>query len=141
MNHNQRRQGAFWGMLFNSGADILEVAIRQGDIKFADQALLWALASRVKPSSGRVELRLVTLARRVGVTPASLRNQMQRLRRADLVRLGEYDNGGEFWMIHPDLFCTGGEDARRGRKKTWASLPRYTPRRRSGAPAMALQAA
>ena len=55
-------------MLFNSSADLLEIACREGTIKFGDQALLWALASRVKPSTGKIEYRISVLAKRMGIT-------------------------------------------------------------------------
>ena len=141
MHHSQRRQGALWGMLFNSSADLLEIACRERAIRFSDQALLWALASRVKFSTGKIEYRISVLAKRMGTTRPALYASLKRLRAADFVRLGETSGGHEFWMIHPDLFCTGGEDARRTRMRSWNALPRYTPRQRSEAPAMTLQAA
>ena len=74
-------------MIFNSSADSRN-RLPRGTIKFGDQALLWALASRVKPSTGKIEYRISVLAKRMGM-PSRPSRSSQRLRAADFVRLGE----------------------------------------------------
>ena len=95
-------------------------AVASRQIKFGDQALLWALAPFFDHRSGRVKVTLRFLAKELNIAQAHLCGSMKRLKTAGLVRNGHNARTGDSWFVlHPDLLSSG-----EGKERCWSQWHR-----------------